>query len=91
MKASEVEVIPWNSNTTTQDWQALLDHFGYVAIELHMPVEIPYYFIREGWEDCILKVVDTSSREEIDCQRRFFGNLSAYHFLGGHFYKVVAE
>ena len=91
MKASEVEVIPWNSKTTPQDWQALLDHFGYVAIELHRTVEIPHYFRREGWEDCLLKVFATASRDEFESQRRFFGDLSAYSFCGGHFYKVVAE
>jgi hypothetical protein len=90
MSLLDLETIPWDSSSTQESWQALLDHFGYVAIELHLPVEVPYYFRREGW-DCTLKITGISSYEELIAQRRFEGNGRPYFVDGGNFYRVVAE
>ena len=94
MNGKNAPVIPWDSDSTASDWQSLIERFGFVAIELYCPVDIPYSFRRSGaeWDGCILKIVAQSSLQEIAAQRDFLGISSPYPSIGnGNVYRVVAE
>lgn len=91
MSTSIYPVIPWNGSSTQESWQELLDYFGYVVVELHLPVKIPFYFKREGWGDSTLVIASKSSYEEMLAKRRFSRIQGPYPIDSGNFYRLVAE